>query len=169
MSPDTRCEDALRAYLTINGFDEADYTAPTVKLSLGPFGIPFPNGEARQRAVPLHDLHHVATGFGSDLAGEAEIGAWELAAGCPSAFLVGINLLAVLIGMVVAPSRVLRAWRAGKGTKTLYVDGLPAREARALTVRELRARLGLPAEGIADPALVRQHSRAPREVAPAKA
>ena len=165
MSPDTRCEDALRAYMTLNGFDEAEYTAPKVMLSLGPIPIPFPNPPARQRAVPLHDLHHVATGYGSDLAGEGEIGAWELAAGCPGAFLVAINVLAVTIGMFVAPSRVLRAWRAGRASKTLYVLGLEAREARALSVRELRARMGVPAEGLADPRTVGRHGRAPAAVA----
>ena len=41
----------------------------------------FPNGAARVRAVRLHDLHHVATGYATSWVGEAEIGAWEREAG----------------------------------------------------------------------------------------
>ena len=35
----------------------------------------------RQRAVRWHDLHHVATRFGTDNVGEGEISAWELRRG----------------------------------------------------------------------------------------
>ena len=34
--------------------------------------------------LPWHDLHHVATGYGTGLIGEAEISAYELRAGCGS-------------------------------------------------------------------------------------
>ena len=44
----------------------------------------FPNTDSRKRAVPLHDLHHILTGYKTDWMGEAEIGAWELRAGCNS-------------------------------------------------------------------------------------
>jgi hypothetical protein len=38
-----------------------------------------PNSDARRKAVVLHDLHHVATGYKTDWTGEAEISAREIA------------------------------------------------------------------------------------------
>ena len=80
----------------------------TVKL----LGIPlrFPNTEGRKRAVRVHDLHHVVTGYATDLRGEGEIAAWELVTGCrqfPAA--VVLNLMAMALGLMLAPRRVLRA------------------------------------------------------------
>ena len=88
-------------------------------------GITFkiPNTPARKRAVKYHDLHHVVTGYQTDLAGEAEIGAWELASGClrmPAAFV--LNLFALAMGLVIAPRRMVRAWARGKATKNLYAE-----------------------------------------------
>ncbi|MBL9017248.1 MAG: hypothetical protein JNL83_23880, partial [Myxococcales bacterium] len=79
--------------------------------------------EARRRAVKYHDLHHVVTGYQTDLAGEAEIAAWELSTGCrrmPAAFV--LNLFALALGLVIAPRRVVRAWARGRATKNLYAE-----------------------------------------------
>jgi len=69
------------AYLDENGFTVAAYDEPRTQASF--FGLDFsiPNTPAHRRAIVLHDLHHVATGYGTDLAGEGEISAWELRAG----------------------------------------------------------------------------------------
>jgi hypothetical protein len=110
-------------------------------------GITFkiPNSDGRRRAVRFHDLHHVLTGYQTDLAGEAEIGAWELASGClkwPAATV--LNLFALAIGLVLAPARMARAWSRGRHTRNLYrepgVDHLLARH-----VGDMRAQLGLEA------------------------
>jgi len=64
---------------------EPGYDARWVTLRAG--GIPvlvFPNTAGRVRAVRLHDLHHVVTGYETTWTGEAEIGAWEIATGCGS-------------------------------------------------------------------------------------
>lgn len=61
-----------------------------------------------------HDLHHVATGYGTTLVGEAEIGAWELASGCRHYYVAWIlNLGAVVTGLFLAPRRVVRAFQRG--------------------------------------------------------
>jgi hypothetical protein len=130
-------------YLAANGFDVAGYTAPTFSIKI--LGVPctFKNPPARQRAVPLHDLHHVATGYGTDFTGEAEIGIWELRGGCNTFFLWFINLLAVLAGVLISPLRVARAFFRARGQRSLYRDELPYEQLLELTVDQLRARLGL--------------------------
>jgi hypothetical protein len=113
------------------------------------FGLTFyiPNTESRRRAVRIHDLHHVVTGYQTDLRGEAEIAAWELASGCwrwPTALV--LNLGAMGLGAVLAPRRIARAWARGRHTRNLYdphnarhgIDHLLPR-----TVGEVRAALGL--------------------------
>jgi hypothetical protein len=139
-------------YLAVNGFSMDAYADKSVTVDLL-FGVKirFPNTKARQRAIPLHDLHHVVTGYGTDLVGEAEIAAWELVGGCNSLVLYWLNGSAVAIGLLLAPLRVLRAlWRA-RGQRTLYRGPTPSyEELIAMTVGELRERLGVPKHGQAD-------------------
>lgn len=139
-------------YLATNGFSMAEYTASKFGFQLLGRTFQLPNPPARQAAIARHDLHHVLVGYGTDLAGESEIGAWELRSGCTTPFLYMINLVALLGGLFVAPLRVLRAWRRAKGCRTLYLDGLPYAEALELRVVDLRRRLGIPDAGIAAPA-----------------
>jgi hypothetical protein len=157
----TTVASALESYLDENGFTTAEYTAPTVTVSLGRLSFPFPNPPTRQRVVPLHDLHHVATGYGTDFRGEAEVAAWELAAGCTTPFLYGINLSTGMTGMLLSPRRVVRAFLAGRKCRTLYRSGMSAEAAKGLTVAELRKHLGVPEQGIGSPRERRLHPRAP--------
>jgi hypothetical protein len=141
---------ALREYLDANGFDVRAYDAPEYQVDLSEVTgevWAFPNTPTRKRAVALHDLHHVVTGYGTDVLGEAEIGAWELCAGCNSAFLWWINSSAVGLGLLLSPGRVLRAGARAIGQRTLYRDSLPHEELLALPVVELRKRLGVAPEG----------------------
>jgi hypothetical protein len=140
-------KEAVEQYLAKNSFSRAEYAAASVPVKLGPITIQLPNGASRRKAIAQHDVHHVLTGYATNLAGEAEIGAWELRGGCTSAFLWFINLAAVMAGLVIAPRRVFRAFRAAKGAHTLYALDVPADEAEALTVADLRARAGIPPEG----------------------
>jgi hypothetical protein len=142
--------DAVSAYLEENGFDAKDYDAPTALLT--PFGISMhiPNPPSRQRAVRLHDLHHLVTGFGTDFDGEAEVSAWELSRG-----LRGLGLYIRLIilgafmgGMLVSPRRTWRAFRAAPTGDTLFPQ--PSYEKLInLTLGELRQLLGVSPNGIA--------------------
>ena len=66
---------ARAQYFADAGFPPPDggYAAKFVKLAqVGPIPLGFPNSDARRRAVGLHDLHHVATGFKTD----NRIGLW---------------------------------------------------------------------------------------------
>jgi hypothetical protein len=142
---DTMTLGAARAeYYRVNGFGE-DGGDALAWVPLQILGVTFkiPNTDGRRRAVRIHDLHHVVTGYQTDLRGEAEIGAWELATGClrwPAATV--LNLFALAIGLVIAPHRMVRAWARGRHTRNLYredgIDHLLPRQ-----VDEVRATHGL--------------------------
>ena len=154
---------ALDDYLVANGFDVGAYEAPTYEVDLGEVTgevWSFPNKPARRWAVPLHDLHHVLTGYGTDVMGEAEIGAWELVTGCTSFFLWWINASAVGVGLLLSPARVARAAVKAAGQRSLYRHGVPYAALLKLTVGELRAQLRMPEAGQADHP-PRLHRRAP--------
>ena len=138
---------ARERYFAANGFDEGGYAARVVRLQAGPIPFWILNTKGRVRAVRLHDLHHVATGYETSWTGEAEIGAWELAAGCGRyAAAWFLNGSAALIGLFVAPRRTREAWRRGRQRKSLYASGWEA-ELLDETVGALRRRLGVPAGG----------------------
>lgn len=117
-----RLIDARARYFRANEFgDDGGYQARWVKVELGPIPFWFPNTEGRRRAVRYHDLHHVLTGYDTDLAGEAEIGAWELASGCADHWAAWyLNAVAFFAGLFLAPRRIFRAFVRGRRTRNLY-------------------------------------------------
>lgn len=138
-----RVSEARARYLAENGFSTAAYTARWATLKLGPIPLAFPNTRSRQAAIPMHDLHHVATGYATTPLGEAEIGAWELGGGCgpyPAAWI--LNAFAALVGLAIAPRRIARAFRAGRRSKNLYQRGW-SNHLLDLELTELRALLGV--------------------------
>lgn len=144
-APETPLRDALAAYLADNGFTTRAYEENIAKL--GFFGLPvwIPNTPGRKRGLPLHDLHHVALGFGTDLVGECEISAWELRAGARGfgPFVLFLITQAAVMGLVLSPRRTLAAWRAARGCRSLYAAGVRPEDVLSLTVGELRAMLGV--------------------------
>ena len=143
-----RVRDARARYFRDNGFgDDGGYGAKWVKIALGPVPAFVPNSAARVRAVRLHDLHHVATDYDTDLAGEAEIAAWEIASGCGGYVAAWIlNLYALAIGLVVAAGRTWRAFARGRHSGNLYRLGWRD-EVLDDRVGALRSKLGLEAGG----------------------
>ena len=137
-------------FLAANKLSVQEYTAPTFTLRIFGLALKFPNTAARKRAVPLHDLHHVLTGYGTSWIGEAEIGAWELRAGCNSFITYFLNGGGVVIGLFLSPRRVWRAFRAAKGQHTLYREPVPYERLLRMSVGEIRRRLGIPPQGLAD-------------------
>jgi hypothetical protein len=138
--------DARRVYFDANQFgDDGGYASRWVKIKLGPLAIWFPNSEGRVKAVRYHDLHHVATGYDTDLVGEAEIGAWEVASGCRGYLAAWVlNLIAMCLGFALAPRRVYAAFVRGRHTRNLYGERFDD-ALLASSVGGLRARLGLEA------------------------
>jgi hypothetical protein len=138
-----RVRDARARYFAENGFGDGGYDAKWVKLSLGPVPFAFPNTAARVRAVRLHDLHHVATGYDTSLLGEAEIGGWEIGSSCRGFVAAWIlNLYAMMLGFWIDPGAVFRAFVRGRHTGNLYTGVWDERLLDA-RVGELRERLRL--------------------------
>ncbi len=136
-------------YFERNGFGIDAYSASTFTLKLAGIPFRFPNTAARKRDLPLHDFHHILTGYGNDWIGEAEIGAWELRAGCRSLVTYWLNGSGVIIGLFISPRRVWRAFVAARRQHTLYFEPETYDELLDLTVDTLRRRLGIRPEGLA--------------------
>ncbi|MEM9188269.1 MAG: hypothetical protein AAGF12_03795 [Myxococcota bacterium] len=148
----------LDAYLSENGFSNTSYDDPWMKVSVLWFSIPFPNPPKHAKAIRLHDLHHVATAYGTDLAGEAEISAWELRRGLRGLdlFVSAIVIAGAFSGLFHAPRRTLRAWADSRkwssDAGTLYECELGTQYDALLdlTIGELRTRLAVPQDGLTE-------------------
>jgi hypothetical protein len=142
---ETTVQEARASYFQRAGFPpDGGYSKSFVELGrLGPIPLGFPNTDSRRRAVVLHDLHHIATGYQTDWAGEGEISAWEIATGCGRyGFAWFINLQGMVMGWVVAPGRTWRAFLRGRHSKSLYREGY-SDAVLGERVAALRARLEL--------------------------
>jgi len=130
---------ARERYFEVNGFGkDGGYSDAWVDFQLGPLPCPFPNTKARIRAVKTHDLHHILTGYRTDVTGEFEISAWELGAGCKDfAAAWYLNLAGLATGMLVAPRRIFRAFLRGRRTESLY--GHDVEQLLEKTVAQMRA------------------------------
>jgi hypothetical protein len=144
--PSLSLREARALYFARAGFDESSYAERWVWVTILGRRVPATlNTPGRVRAVKLHDLHHVLTGYPTTWTGEAEIGAWELASGCRTHLAAWyLNAWAALIGLFIAPRRVLAAYRRGRRERNLYggelTDALLAEKVGAA-----RARLGIAA------------------------
>lgn len=152
LPPHWTVAEGLASYLKENDFAAEAYDAPKTPVTL--FGIRFsvPNTERHQWAIRLHDLHHVATGFGTDLRGEAEISLWEWRKGLRGlGWYVGSIVISIsLVGPLMAPRRTWRAWRAGAGERSLFGSPkLAYEEILTWSISALRSRLGVPLHGFA--------------------
>lgn len=137
-------------YFLANDFGaDGGYSDKWVDLKVGPLHLPFPNTAARVKAVGVHDLHHLVTGYQTDLRGEAEISAWELGAGCKRLAVAWfLDLAAMPMGAVLAPKRLFKAYVRGRRSDTLY--GRPYQPLLTQTVGQVRTLTGL-AKADADP------------------
>ena len=155
--------DARDAYLAENGFTVAAYDDKWTMASLLGFSFGIANTPRHRWALQLHDLHHVATGYGTDLAGEAEISAWEARRGLGT---LGLYVGAIIgglamLGVPLAPRRALHAWRSAPGDASLFHAAAAYASLLAKTVGELRELLRVPARGV-NPRSRALHAKAPR-------
>jgi len=138
-----KVETFVNVYLKDNGYSADGYEDRRFKVSVGPIVFDFPNpGRLR-----YHDLHHVVSGYGSGLRGEAQVSAYELRGGCPTFLISFLCLGSIAIGAVLSPRRVLQAWQKAGGTHTLYSSKIPFRELMQMDIEELRRSLNVPANG----------------------
>jgi len=73
--------------------------------------------------LKVHDAHHLITGYKTDFAGEAEIATWALprnglnfeAGSRVIPLLTAVDsIIPTLVGLILIPKRIIRAWRRGK-------------------------------------------------------
>ena len=139
--------EARALYFERNGIpQDGGYTKRWVKVTKNRLPLYILNTGPRRRAVPFHDIHHVLTGYETTNTGEAEIAAWELAAGTwPNWFALYIDLAALATGVFLAPAKCWRAYLRGRRSRSLYAA--PLTDALlATSVADARAHLGIPAE-----------------------
>lgn len=133
-------------YLAANSLTVASYNERGFPVYVGRWPVRLPN----PGLLHLHDLHHVVTGYGTGLVGEAEISAYELRAGCRS-FMVHLLCVGAILGaMFVAPRRIVRAWRRARGARTLYHTSIPYETLLGMSVAGLRRHLNVAPEGARD-------------------
>jgi hypothetical protein len=146
-----RVREALEAYLGENGFTKEAYESAKTSGSFLGKTVSVPNPESHQRALRLHDLHHVATGFGTDHAGEGELSAWQLRRGLHGvgAYVAAIVIVNTAVGLLFAPRRTVGAFKLAGGGRSLFDRGVDYESLLDRSVGELRALLGVPEGGLA--------------------
>jgi hypothetical protein len=120
-------------------------SAKWFRVKLGPFVVPVPNFPARRRAVFLHDINHVLTDYDTRFSkGEMEIAGFEVGAGCGGYVAAwSLNLFMMLLGLIIGPRRVIRAFKRGRRSRSLYRLGWPRERLLSASRSELRAELGI--------------------------
>jgi hypothetical protein len=131
--------DALTEHLASSGLPpDAGDSEPFAVVRIFYVPYPIPNTRARKRAVRIHDLNHLVSGYKTDRIGELEISAWELASGGCRDYAAAwvLDLAGLLGGLMVAPKRTAAAFFAGRSRQNLY--GFEYDELLNLTVNDAR-------------------------------
>ena len=119
--PDWTVRRGRDLYLAENGFTIEEYTARWFSIPVFRWNLKLPNFPWRQVGVPIHDLHHVVTGYGTDPIGEVEISSWETGAGLDSVWAAwALSFPFFLGGLIRCPGRAMRAYRKGRPCRSLF-------------------------------------------------
>ncbi len=149
--PELTLAEARDRYLQENGFTTETYTERWARVPLW-FGLHIwvPSPKARQRALRMHDLHHVLTGYGTDLAGEAEISAWEFRRGLGGlgVYVGSIVVMGLVQGMVLRTRRTRAAYDASSTARSLFDLHYTYEPLLTRTLGDVRQELGIPREGV---------------------
>ena len=121
---------------------DADDDARWVKIKIGPIPFAYPNTRGRKKLLAVHDLHHLLAGYATDIAGEAEMAAWELGSGMQDRTGVRYGIRIFGFGLPWYSPRLLRAFVRGRGCRNLLGHRLDD-ATLCHTVGEMRANLGL--------------------------
>jgi hypothetical protein len=127
------------------------------RVHIGSFTLRLPNPPARRRAVFLHDVNHLVTGYDTTFTGgEMAIAGFEVGAGCGTLWMVWyINLTMLALGLIACPRDVFAAFVRGRRSTSVYrCAESPARLA-AMSLTDVRRLLRLDRESRAPSALDR--------------
>ena len=120
---------------------DADPDARWVRIQIGPIPFAYPNTRSRKRLVAAHDLHHLLTGYGTDLLGEAELGAWELGTGVRDRSAVRYEVRVLGFMLPRFPARLRAAFVRGRHCRNLI--GRLDHAMLSRTVADVRGELGI--------------------------
>jgi hypothetical protein len=117
------------------------------RVHVGPLSIPLPNPPARRRAVFLHDVNHILTGYDTTFSsGEMIIAGFEVGAGCGPFWIAWvINLGMFAFGLVVTPGAMFRAFVRGRRSSSIYRHRGDRRTLSGQTVGTVRRMLRIDA------------------------
>jgi hypothetical protein len=91
------------------------------EAKIGNFSFKYPNLDGK--ALILHDINHLITGYPTNWKGECEVSAWELASGGRKGYartwIYPISL--VLLGLVICPVRTYKAFKNGLGRRNSFL------------------------------------------------
>lgn len=151
ISGKTKISDALLWFYEAHGLGEkGGEDERWARVEIGWFHFYIPNLESRKRALFFHDVHHLVTGYQTDLKSEAEIGAWEVASGCRDYWAAWIlNYLGLAIGLLIAPRRTFYAFVRGRNSRNLYDGSLPKDVICESTIDDIQEKLGLDQDTVA--------------------
>lgn len=150
--------EARKIYFESNHFgDDGGYSDRWIKVKVWRIPIWVPNTKGRQRAVRLHDLHHILTEYPTTWRGEAEISAWEVAGGLRRHYAGWyLDLMNIGQGLFINRRGVYRAFMRGRRTENLF-SLVFSDEMLSHRVGEFRRKLRLE-EPPAAPSSVRDHA-----------
>lgn len=139
-------QEGLREFYSINHFDEdggANKTFGWIKV--GPISYPIPNPDARKKALYLHDIHHLITGYSTKWIGETAISAWELATGGwgKNFFVWMIIMGAFMIGIIVYPASTFKAFIRGRHCRSVVGLKMSKKDLLQMNINDLKQRVGL--------------------------
>jgi hypothetical protein len=115
--------EALRRHYLASGLpaDGGRSGSHWTMLRVAGIAVRLPNFAWRRRALPLHDIHHLVTGYPCSVSGELQIAAWEFAAGRYPHVMATLFCLPLLaIGAIGTPRRSFAAYVRGRSSRTLY-------------------------------------------------
>jgi len=113
--------EALAQFRQANGLSGNETSQASWTCRLGLVTIRLPNFKWRRQAILAHDLHHVLTGYPCNMRGEFQMAAWEFGAGpMPHWAAAAFCLPLIVLGLFWSPLRMLAAFRAGRGSRTLH-------------------------------------------------
>jgi hypothetical protein len=138
-------KEGLEKYFRMYNLGNGGYDDKYFRIRIiGRLKLKLPNIKNRVEAVKFHDIHHVLNEFKTGLKGEAEIGAWELGAGCGKYYAAWLlNLGAVSYGLPLWPRMTINAFLKGRKCSSLYKGFVYNEELLGTKIGSLRTKLGI--------------------------